>query len=74
MRKIQLFFWVAALALGLSFGYSAPAQAEEEAVQAARAWLALVDAGEYGKSWDASAALVKKAVTKEQWEQSLKDT
>lgn len=42
------------------------------AVEAAESWLALVDAGQYGKSWEEAAALFKKAVTEEQWEASLK--
>jgi hypothetical protein len=44
---------------------------EKAAVEVAESWLALVDAGEYGKSWDGAAAFFKKAVTKENWEQSL---
>ena len=41
------------------------------AVQAAQSWLMLVDAGEYGKSWDRSAALFKGALSRNAWEQSL---
>ena len=44
---------------------------EAVAVAAATAWLELVDAGDYGQSWDRAAALFKKAVTREQWVQSL---
>jgi hypothetical protein len=39
--------------------------------QAARAWLALVDEGQYEKSWRASAALLRRAVTGEQWAQQV---
>lgn len=42
-----------------------------EAVKAAESWLGLVDKGEFGKSWDQSAALFRAAVTKDEWEQSL---
>jgi len=42
-----------------------------EPEQAARAWLALVDEGLYAKSWNASAALFRKALTSEQWTQQL---
>jgi len=44
---------------------------EKEAVKAAEAWLALVDAGNYGKSWEESSQLFRNAVTKEKWQQSL---
>ena len=46
-------------------------QAEKKAVETAEAWLALVDAGEIGKSWETAAALFKGAVTREQWEQTV---
>lgn len=42
-----------------------------EAVHAAEAWLGVVDAGEYGKSWDHSAELFRNAVSRAEWEQSL---
>jgi hypothetical protein len=45
---------------------------EQRATKAARAWLALVDAGEYSKSWDESAEFFKGVVPKSQWETSLK--
>lgn len=48
--------------------------AETEAVKAAKSWLALVDAGDYGESWTQSAELFRKAVTPEKWEQALKAT
>ncbi len=44
---------------------------EKQAGEAARAWLALVDGGDYATSWDNAARLFKGAVTKEQWQQSL---
>ncbi len=47
------------------------AEAEKASEAAARAWLALVDAGKYGESWDAAAALFKAAVTRDQWIQAL---
>jgi hypothetical protein len=48
--------------------------AVEEAVKAAESWLALVDTGEYGKSWDLSAELFKGALTREKWVQTLEGT
>ncbi len=44
---------------------------EPAAVKAAESWLAVVDAGDYGRSWADSAALFRAAVTKEQWQQAL---
>jgi len=41
--------------------------AEKAAVQAAEHWLALVDAEKYEESWDESATLFRKAITKEDW-------
>jgi hypothetical protein len=46
-------------------------EAEDQAVKAADEWLALVDQGEYGESWQEAATLFKSAVTVEQWEQAL---
>jgi hypothetical protein len=38
------------------------------AKEAAAAWLALVDAGKYGESWQEAASLFRASVTREQWE------
>jgi hypothetical protein len=46
-------------------------EAEADAVEAAEAWLALVDAGAYADSWEASDAYLRNAVTKEEWVQTL---
>lgn len=40
-------------------------------IKAAQEWIVLVDTGAYAQSWDAAAALFKKAVKKETWVQSL---
>ena len=63
---------LASLALVGSFLLSVSVRAGEtdaaaKAQTAAKAWLALVDAGKYGESWDAAASLFKGAVTKEGW-------
>ena len=50
---------------------SAQAAAVDAAKLAAQAWLEVVDAVEYGKSWDAAASLFQAAVTKEQWEEAV---
>jgi hypothetical protein len=63
--------------IGLSiFVVSCAASANPEAENAASAvtleWLALVDEGRFGDSWQAASELFRAAVTKEQWESSLK--
>ncbi len=40
----------------------------EPAIEAAKAWLALVDSGNAGAAWDEASDLFKAAVTKEQWQ------
>ncbi|HEY1905811.1 MAG TPA: DUF4019 domain-containing protein [Myxococcaceae bacterium] len=50
----------------------APARAAETneaaALQAAEAWLKLIDAGQYGASWDEASASFRKAVSRSMWE------
>jgi hypothetical protein len=41
---------------------------EAKAVAAAKSWLAQIDAGKYGPSWDAAAATFRSAVTRTDWE------
>ncbi len=45
--------------------------AEKAAQSAAQSWLATVDDGKYGESWDAAAALFQGAVSRSQWEAAL---
>jgi len=56
--------------------YVSPLQAnevaEKAAVTAAGAWLSLVDEGNYAESWNQAAGLFKNAVTKEQWQSTVK--
>ena len=42
-----------------------------EATTASREWLSVVDAGQYGQSWDEAAALFKHNITKSQWERAV---
>lgn len=65
-----------AILIALSLLLAAPAaransEATEAGVEAATVWLALVDSGEYEKSWNEAADYFKNAVTKEKWAQSL---
>jgi hypothetical protein len=51
-----------------------PQKPEELGQQSAEGWLALVDSGKYAESWDQASELFKNAITKEQWEKTLKST
>ena len=67
--------WLAGFAMLLVFlSVPAPAQPKPERVaqQAAEAWLALIDSGTYGESWQQSASLFKAAVTQSQWEAAMR--
>lgn len=68
----RLVYLVAVLILCLC---TSPARAAEptrdDAVLAAKSWLALVDAGKYDESWDQSGAFFRQAVTKPQWHQAV---
>ena len=46
-------------------------EAEKQSVAAAESWLAQVDDGKYGESWDAAADYLKNAVTKDDFVKSL---
>ena len=56
-------------------GFSALADdsaAVAQAQVAAKTWLALTDSGKFGESWDNASTLSKAAVTKADWEKSIK--
>lgn len=46
----------------------------EAGTQAAKSWLAVVDNGNYDKSWDLSASYFKHAITRDGWEDALDGT
>lgn len=63
---------LASLALAGVFFFSLSLRAGEsdavpKAQAAAKSWLALVDSGKYGASWDAASSLFRAAVTKDGW-------
>jgi hypothetical protein len=62
--------WHSALSLaGLARPLPADERPEEEAADAARDWLALVDAGGSSASWREAAPAFRLAVTPEQWDE-----
>jgi protein-disulfide isomerase len=42
-------------------------KAEEAAVSAAKEWLAMVDDGKFGESWDEAAGIFRGAIPRDQW-------
>ncbi|MGH6611382.1 MAG: DUF4019 domain-containing protein [Burkholderiaceae bacterium] len=53
---------------------SSSAFKELAAQAAAEKWLALIDSGEYSKTWDQTAQFFRDRVTREQWTSSLPTT
>lgn len=51
--------------------FAEQANAEKLALAAAKAWLQLVDEGNYTESWNEASGYFKNAITKEQWEQTV---
>lgn len=71
IRRI-LFLIVLCVALSAGFAAAREPEKEKAAVAAAEKWLALVDAGKYGQSWQEAAGYFRNAITREKWEQSLR--
>ena len=63
---------VGVLVLALALGAVVQAgETEDQAVKAAKEWLALVDAGDYADSWTEAAEFFRNAVTQAQWAQAV---
>ena len=61
------------LLVGLGAGSLRADQATEKAVSSdARAWLSLIDNGNYSESWKEAATYFQNAVSEQQWASSLK--
>lgn len=70
--KISAAIGMAILVLGFTCSaMAADAEKETAAAAAAKTWLALIDSGQYGDSWEIAAAYFKSAITKERWQQTL---
>ena len=63
---------IAVIAIALLLAACGPSPAEVEQAQAAdaraREWLALIDAGDFGGSWDTAARLFQARIEKDEWE------
>ena len=73
MRRAKIYTVIGMVVLGLCFSSLTIANEEKEAaaLAAAKKWLALVDEGEYGESWETAAAYFKSGVTKDYWQQAI---
>ena len=73
MKRVKIYAVMGIAILGICFSSSSIASAEkkEQALEAARTWLALVDEAIYGDSWETAAVYFKSAITKEKWVQML---
>ncbi len=55
----------------VSVAYGAVTMQEKDALVAAENWLAMIDKGEYSKSWKEAAEYFKTVVTEEEWVQYM---
>lgn len=78
---MRLMRWMAAAAIAAGiFAGSRVALADEPpakdlapAMRAAEAWLALLDTGRYGESWDAAARVFQESIPRLKWEVMVQD-
>ena len=69
MRKWTMLF--VAVILALCQSGRAAEKVEVAATKSAESWLALVDQGQYGESWDAAAKLFQSAVARDKWKEAV---
>lgn len=62
---------VFALTLGSNVAVAGESEDVDQAVAAAQSWLAIVDAGKFGESWDSAATTFQKGITKANWEAAV---
>jgi hypothetical protein len=76
VRRCLIFMVAAVLVAGAASVRSlrAQGQPETQAKKAAEEWLALVDAGKSGESWDEAAQMFKTTVSRKDWLSTLKET
>jgi opacity protein-like surface antigen len=72
MKRSLAIAALASLAFLVTVG-AADSDPAADATAAAREWLSVVDAGQYGQSWDEAAALFKRNISKSQWERAVGD-
>jgi hypothetical protein len=71
MRRMLMYLSVIAIVSCVGCSTSSNSDAEKAAVDAAEAWLSIVDGGNYADSWVEAAGLFKGAVQQAQWVQTM---
>ena len=72
MKRAKVYAVIVIAILGFCISTNALANdKEKKAVAAAQTWLALVDQGSYGESWETAATYFKQVITKDKWEQAI---
>jgi hypothetical protein len=73
MKRSQSFFAISCVFFIFSVTIPALAseKSEKRALEASQAWLILVDNEQYAESWETAAQYFKKAIARDQWNQSL---
>ena len=75
LLKFNVVGFLCVVALVASFasgcGKKADIGAERAATAAAQTWLAVIDNGEYGQSWQNASALFRNAITEDKWKTAL---
>jgi hypothetical protein len=69
MKKLFVVVTVALTLVGSS-AYAGEKDAVKKAEDRAQAWLALIDSGRYGRSWDEAAPIFKTSISRANWEQT----
>ncbi len=72
IRPIAMTLLSALLVAAWSARMDAADSRVEAALEAAEAWLELVDQGDYEKSWEEAAEYFRQAVERDQWEKTMK--
>jgi hypothetical protein len=74
MKRILLSLLLTAAVICTGAESAEKSKAEKAATEAAKKWLALVDAGKYPESWEQAAQLFKGAVSKKKWLEAMNTT
>ncbi len=70
--KLRIFICLAGVLFSTSGCTKSNPAAEQAAVEAAQAWLGIVDDGQHAESWEQASEYFKNAITREKWEQALR--
>lgn len=74
MKRIGCVIFVLCISMWTSPALAQGSEKQTAAITAAQKWLALIDVGQYAKSWHESSAYFRNAVALDNWEQMLNAT